>query len=1179
MCHCCDSVASREGRQCDAADPSFVWQNPSSATTGAGGGGGEPRASTTTPGPPSSSPPLRGRKKRPGGGESLPTSRAGMSVVAFSEYPDRLLCDPSNSLWLYAVFEYKYGFTEEMCREQMYKLIQKMNRIAAHHFEASVKLFQRLPVGVQHFQILRTMPLGMAANSLVLTPPEKWADHLRMIRIKKNKSGSNSKTGNDPFPCSTRSLWGPREGVEGGVGGTIAGSSTPGGVSHLPQHSSSSSSSSSSTSLPSPSSSSRHCQHLLHPHSYSKHKARTSVHYSRSFSSPSTTASAMLLQECTSTAASPFSISSITTKRNSTVGPPSPGKSDERRTTSPGGGRGGSSISAMQYAVGGNTMVPSAKGNASGLIHILSRGSQELQIGEKKTKVVGGRGGGENRARKLSILTSIEPSKSVVGAVVTGSGPSSPQGTAARVGDPHNGGGGGVSTSHSTSAAANKEGGKGGETELEGGRTLNTAASSVFPGQSNGETIVPEGEDDVEETLRQLQPLPLRVPEEMAVQYLSIQWPSLVGLTELEEQLLQLQEHALLQQQAGGAGGGGGLPSFSSLSPSSTHPHRSFQRSQAHTSVTGAVGGGGAGMGVSPSPSTHPGRSPRISDGGGSSWYKKKTGLGKSGKGESTDRGASSATSRAHDLLPSPAKHSPGRNQRKETESSLFSSSASPATPPRPLAQPKINVVLDIVASRKTLTADPHTSAPYKLGQWVYKYYHSVGLQASGSERRMMMSAGSSLLQDESSRESLLPSSQPATTFPKDGGSGTGGEPQIQPMGRKVAGMRGQAESGVGEGGGGAISSRPLSTPIRTSRLKSTSMGTSSSGLLQRDMATALPTALLPSYSLSPSCSQLFVGISDSSVKMVGRDILFPYKVIPYSSHLANVSQRFSLLHTPSQILLHSLGLSPLPAPHPSMLPLLGTSTTINTSPPLASAASSSPILVGGGGSGGGGGGATTRHRCSSASCSSSSPPLSQQQQHLPPPPHLLHSESTGPLGGSNVAAAAGGGGLSLGGGGLSSTMSKSSLRRSQGASGGGSGGMNNFSTTCNHPDSSLALGISTTGNGMGTSSTFGGGGGGVGGSLWNTANGPVHPSTTSPLLVGHSSVNLGGTFTSSSLGGGGASNTGVPSNTTTTTGGGGSTFLFQPNSGLPICLRQPPMYLDSIDQKRFIICHPARYV
>eukprot|EP00796_Vickermania_ingenoplastis_P001432 gene1434-830_t len=112
------------------------------------------------------------RRRRRLGGESPPSSRAGMSVVAFAEHPDRLLCDPHNALWLYAVFEYRYGVSPEDTQAQLLRLLRKIERIAAHHYEASVKMFQSLPVNIQHFQILRATPAGMAAT--MLTPSTQF---------------------------------------------------------------------------------------------------------------------------------------------------------------------------------------------------------------------------------------------------------------------------------------------------------------------------------------------------------------------------------------------------------------------------------------------------------------------------------------------------------------------------------------------------------------------------------------------------------------------------------------------------------------------------------------------------------------------------------------------------------------------------------------------------------------------------------------------------------------------------------------------------------------------------------------------------------------------------------------------------------------------------------------------
>lgn len=97
-------------------------------------------------------------------GETSPTSRAGNSIIVFAEDPDRLLCDPHNSLWVYTVFEYKYGCPDAECRDKLYRLLKRVETVAMLRFEASVKLFQSLPVPIQHFQVLRAVPLGFTPN-------------------------------------------------------------------------------------------------------------------------------------------------------------------------------------------------------------------------------------------------------------------------------------------------------------------------------------------------------------------------------------------------------------------------------------------------------------------------------------------------------------------------------------------------------------------------------------------------------------------------------------------------------------------------------------------------------------------------------------------------------------------------------------------------------------------------------------------------------------------------------------------------------------------------------------------------------------------------------------------------------------------------------------------------------
>lgn len=203
-----------------------------------------------------------------------------------------------------------------------------------------------------------------------------------------------------------------------------------------------------------------------------------------------------------------------------------------------------------------------------------------------------------------------------------------------------------------------------------------------------------------------------------------------------------------------------------------------------------------------------------------------------------------------------------------------------------PAARPKIKVVLDIVASRKTLGTDPLSSPPYKLGQWVYQHYNGSAKRTSSSVAAALMS-------------SAVLDSDPRASFPFPAPPASAGSPR-----------RGIADSSV------------------------TSAGGSHSGF---------PAT---SYTTTPACCQIFVGISDSPVKMVGRDFLYPFKLPPGGGN-SGTAQRLSLMLTPSQLLMHSFG-APVPTHLLPPVPYTRNYSTGAAGAPSPCTAAPSPANAGG---------------------------------------------------------------------------------------------------------------------------------------------------------------------------------------------------------------------------------------
>lgn len=588
--------------------------SPSSAPPGLGTLS-SPVAARTPNAPPGSPPAVRRRIR--GGGEAAPTSRAGMSVVAFAEHPDRLLCDPSNALWLYAVFEYKYGCSHEVCHAQLLRLLQKIEKITAYHYEAAVKQFQSLPLTIQHFQVLRATPIGMANTMLV--PSTK----------------------------------------------------------------------------------------LVHP-------AGPHVH-------------------------NPFGSGVPNSPRRQ-------GANRAGAASSPDKGR---------------------------------------NVSEKNTPNVAG--------RRLSL-----PKGGSSATPGSGSGGSPAAGTS-------------------------------------------PAATPGHPTPQGDELDLLFDEDDVpgvngEAPLRP--PQPFRLPEDVAVKVLAAQWPPLVGLSELEEQLLLLRKAATDQSRQ--------KNNFNTIS---SRGDTGMQRNQV-LQLLQLEGGGQESNPASP-PNGPSGHSPHtnplvIGQGKGGQREGSMPHFAKDGgvatQGESSSVMSASISSRRR------MGGGGGGGGVSMAQGTVLGAGKNAASVPA--ARPKIKVVLDIVASRKTLGTDPLSSPPYKLGQWVYQHYTGATKRTSSGVAAALMSSG-------------VLDSDPRTSFPFPAPPSAGSP------------RRGIADSSV------------------------TSAGGSHSGF---------PAT---SYTTTPACCQIFVGISDSPVKMVGRDFLYPFKLPPGGGNSGTV-QRLSLMLTPSQLLMHSVG-APLP--------------------------------------------------------------------------------------------------------------------------------------------------------------------------------------------------------------------------------------------------------------------------
>lgn len=138
--------------------------------------------------------------RRSAGGLSPPSTRSGMSVVGFADDPTRLLCDPHNSLWLYGVFDFKFGVPTEETERLMRQLLQRMLRAAHYHYNASVKLLQQLPPNIQGLQVLRAIQTSSMMNAVILPPTSTTATGSPLL----DDAAAASVTSSSPLAAAGR---------------------------------------------------------------------------------------------------------------------------------------------------------------------------------------------------------------------------------------------------------------------------------------------------------------------------------------------------------------------------------------------------------------------------------------------------------------------------------------------------------------------------------------------------------------------------------------------------------------------------------------------------------------------------------------------------------------------------------------------------------------------------------------------------------------------------------------------------------------------------------------------------------------------------------------------------------------------------------------------------------------
>ncbi|CCW61452.1 unnamed protein product [Phytomonas sp. EM1] len=95
--------------------------------------------------------------------------RESGSTLIFAEHSDRLLCDPTNSLRAYGVYQFKYVSTPAESEAEVQELIDRLMRTAMDAYERSVEVYMNLSDEAKTLMILRHVP--MMVSQVVALPP------------------------------------------------------------------------------------------------------------------------------------------------------------------------------------------------------------------------------------------------------------------------------------------------------------------------------------------------------------------------------------------------------------------------------------------------------------------------------------------------------------------------------------------------------------------------------------------------------------------------------------------------------------------------------------------------------------------------------------------------------------------------------------------------------------------------------------------------------------------------------------------------------------------------------------------------------------------------------------------------------------------------------------------------
>ncbi|CCW68865.1 unnamed protein product [Phytomonas sp. Hart1] len=134
--------------------------------------------------------------------------RESGSILVFAEHSDRLLCDPTNSLRAYGVYQFKYVSTPAESEAEVQELLDRLMRTAMSAYERSVEVYMNLSNDMKTALMLRHVPMMVSQvvalpsllSKLKISVMQKKANTVERASIYSSRRKSGTAFFNPPRP-------------------------------------------------------------------------------------------------------------------------------------------------------------------------------------------------------------------------------------------------------------------------------------------------------------------------------------------------------------------------------------------------------------------------------------------------------------------------------------------------------------------------------------------------------------------------------------------------------------------------------------------------------------------------------------------------------------------------------------------------------------------------------------------------------------------------------------------------------------------------------------------------------------------------------------------------------------------------------------------------------------------